>query len=174
MARQIINYAFTERLGRNEFVILPVITPEGNIKHLKIRPDVQPEQWLMIEWHKDSAGRLRAIKSAELTSERIKAGAVFLRDAYEAERNLDGWSLYEQYLQDLYTREGIDRDGKPIRVKMNRPLDHLHFPEDLLPKAVAERVAARVVKKSDKVWRPAGKAADDSKAVEPKLPAKVK
>lgn len=168
MARQELNYTFPERLGRHEFAIVPVITPQGNIKHLKIRPDVQPEIWLIMEWGKDGAGRLRQLKSVELTTERVKAGAVFLKDAYEAEGWPEGWAQYERYLKACYTRSAVDKDGKPVVVQLNRSVDHLHFPARLLPKAVAERLATLEQRREATEWKPDESIAhpDEAKALD--------
>lgn len=149
MARQIVNHNFSSRLARSSCALIPVITPQGNVKHLRVTPSVEPTTWLLCEWHTDK-GRKVALKSVELTSEREAAGAVFLRDAYIAEGWPEGWKAYEEYLAACYEREV--GDGKRVRVMRSR--EDLHFPDDLLPRAVATRIASNEQRRKDIVWTP--------------------
>lgn len=152
MARQQIDYRFTSRLGRHEFVIVPVITPQGNIKHLRVRPDVEPANWLIVEWAKDKTRKV-GVKSVELTSERQEAGAVFLKDAYIAEKWPEGWEEYERYLRRCYQRVVEDDKGRR-EVPLNRSVDHLHFPENLLPKAVKRRASDHAKRQAINEYEP--------------------
>ena len=160
MGKQQLNMAFTERMGRFQYAIVPVITPEGNIKHLKVKPDLVPEQWLVCEWNVQK-GRRVALLSVSLTSEREAAGAVFLKDAYMAERWPEGWATYERYIKACYQRTTFDENGQEQTQRLSRSRDDLHFPARLLPKAVAERLSVVKVRKDATEWK------DDETLVHP-------
>jgi hypothetical protein len=148
MARQIVNHNFGSRLARSSCALIPVITPHGTIKHLRVTPSVEPSVWLLCEWITDK-GRRVSLKSVELTSEREAAGAVFLRDAYMAEEWPEGWAAYEGYLAACYERE--TQNG---RVRVMRSREDLHFPDGLLPRAVQERIDGLEKRKGSTEWKP--------------------
>lgn len=131
-----LNHRFS-RITASGAPIVPVITPEGNIKWLKVRPDVEPKGWLVIEWE-EADGRRIGAKSARLTQERLTAGAMLLEDAYRAEGFEAGWKAYQRYLNEVFTREGLDRDGKPTTFLLRRP-KNINFPDSMLPRVVRER-----------------------------------
>jgi hypothetical protein len=169
MPKQQLNMPFTDRMGRYQYAIVPVITPQGNIKHLKVKPDLVPEQWLVCEWNVQK-GRRVALLAVTLTTEREAAGATFLKDAYIAEGWLDGWKKYEKYLKACYQRTTVD-DGQEVTQRLSRSRDDLHFPAKWLPKAVAERIAKVKVQKDAVEWRddddlehPADRKARDERA----------
>lgn len=149
MARQIVNHNFSQRLARSSCAVIPVITPQGNIKQLRVTPSVEQATWLLCEWVTDK-GRRIALKSVELTSERVEAGAMFLRDAYMAEGWPEGWAAYEGYLAACYERETAGGG----RVRTMRSREDLHFPDGLLPRAVQERIDGLERRKQATEWKP--------------------
>lgn len=158
MGRQIINHNFSARLARSSCALIPVITPQGNIKHLRVTPSVEPKNWLQCEWVTEQNRKTR-LTSVMLTTERENAGAMFLRDAYLAEGWPEGWEAYEAYLKACYGRvvpDGEDADGKPKTktVMVIRSRDDLHFPDDLLPRAVAERISGNERRREQIEWTP--------------------
>ena len=149
MGKQLVNHNFASRVARSSCAVIPVITPQGNVKDLRVTPSVEPKNWLVCEWA-EQQGRKVALLSVSLTTEREQAGAVFLRDAYLAEGWPEGWKAYESYLKACYEREGAGGS----RVTMVRPREDLHFPADLLPRAVAERIAGLEKRKAEIEWKP--------------------
>jgi hypothetical protein len=145
MGKQIVNHNFASRVARSSCAVIPVITPEGNVKQLRVTPSVEPKHWLLCEWL-EVQGRKVALQSVSLTTERERAGAMFLRDAYLAEEWPEGWAAYEEYLRACYEREG--------GVRVIRPRDDLHFPAELLPRIVAAKIAAIKVRKETTEWKP--------------------
>lgn len=130
---------FQARNGRSDFAVYPVISPQGNIKWLKVKPDNCPSTWLNVEW-REAQGRRVAITAVDLTTERARAGAKFLKDAYFEEGWPEGWEVYKQYLHACFHRTVVvkDQDGndRTVTQKLDRPRDDMSFPEHLLPRAV--------------------------------------
>lgn len=131
-----VNHTYTSRITRNDCPIIPVITAAGNIKWIKVRPDVDVSAWLVVEWEMGQGRRL-GVKTVRLAQERVAEGAVLLREAYEAEKWPEGWKAYEEYLRKANTREVKGKEGM-VTLQLGRP-KLLKFPERLLPKAVFER-----------------------------------
>lgn len=140
-----INHKYTSRITRNDCPIIPAITAAGQIKWIKIRPDVDVSAWLSIEWE-EGQGRRLGVRTVRLAQARVAEGAMLLKEAYEAERWPEGWKAYEEYLRKANTREVKGKDGM-VTVQLGRPKP-LKFPEALLPKAVFERREA--LKERDK------------------------
>lgn len=153
MARQQVNHNFASRMARSSCAVIPVITPQGNIKQLRVTPSTIPEHWLVCEWITDGKRKV-ALKSVDLTSERAKAGTVFLRDAYIEEGWPEGWEAYEEYLRACYERTATDKEGNVRAYLTVRPREDIHFPDELLPKLVDAYKAKLERKPGDAVWRP--------------------
>lgn len=147
-----INHTFTSRITRNDCPIVPVVTDVGNIKWIKIRPDVSVSNWLVVEW-READGRKVGIKSIRLTSERAEAGAMLLKDAYEAEGWPAGWKAYADFLDKVYTTTRNVEGGGEVKVQLGRP-KLLKYPEHLLPKAVFELRAKAGEKAKTQTFEP--------------------
>lgn len=147
-----INHTFADRTGQQR-VLVPVLTPEGNIKILKIGPSKQPLSWLSMEWtHRE--GRPHRLVSVSLKTERRKAGAAFLQHVYEAEGFNAGWKAFQEYLEASTTREIEDDDGNKRRAQLvrHRPLK---VPDSILPARAFElREKAKHKKTADREWNP--------------------
>lgn len=151
-----VGVTFSDRTGMRR-VLVPVITPEGNIKVLKTCPSNQPTAWLVHDWDIKN-GVPHRLKSVALAGERLDKGAKFLRQAYEEEGWPEGWEEYQAYLDRCTTREVEGEDGKMQRVPLRRHVAHVHFDESLLPKyALKLRDENASGRRRDTQWKPAKK-----------------
>lgn len=141
-----ISHAYQSRQTATDAPIVPVVTPLGNIKWLKIRPDVDVSDWLVVEWVTKS-NRKTGVKSARLTSQRLREGAVLLEDAYKAEGWPEGWEAYKAFLRETFTRQGFDGEGNSVTYLLRRP-KNMEFPADALPRVVADRLAVEAKKQA--------------------------
>ncbi len=57
MGKQIVNHNFASRVARSSCAVIPVITPEGNVKQIRATPSVEPKHWLQCEWMEAQGGR---------------------------------------------------------------------------------------------------------------------
>lgn len=127
-SKLVINHRFPEIVRKDAYVIVPVVTPSGFVKELKVQPGAEPKQWLQCEWQRTTAGRVVGLVSVTLTTEREQAGCMFLQAAYIAEDWEDGWRAYESFMLAQYKSESGANREKPLHVG--------HFPDHLLPKCV--------------------------------------
>lgn len=141
-----ISHAFQSRQTATDAPIVPVVTPLGNIKWLKIRPDVDVSDWLVIEWVIKS-NRKTGVKTARLTQQRLREGAVLLEDAYKQEGWPEGWDAYKAFLREAFTRQGYDGEGNPVTYLLRRP-KNINFPDDALPRMVSERQSVEAKKRA--------------------------
>lgn len=146
-SKLVLNHRFPEIARKDSYVVVPVVTPAGFVKELKIQPGAAPQTWVQCEWEKGNGGRIVGLTAVSLTTEREQAGCVFLQAAYLAEGWEDGWRAYESFMASQYQNEQGRNREKPLTVG--------HFPDDLLPKAVLA-MRGRPVRKAPKWQRPEG------------------
>lgn len=142
MPRLIINQPFPARLDTNSYAPISVVDPQGRPKILRVAPGSERRNWLRCEWARDGGGRAVALISVDLTTERERAGCMFMQHAYEAEGFAEGWEKWQAYVRSQYYIERVGEGGKTVLVRRERPAYRGHFPRTWLPKKVLEMQAS--------------------------------
>ncbi len=151
-----VGVTFADRTGMKRYLV-PVITPEGNIKILKTCPSSQPESWLVHEWAMKNGAPYR-LKSVALTGERVERGAMFLKQAYEMEEWPEAWEEFQRYLAKVTTTTVEDEDGHEHVIARRRHDPVPHFPDELLPKHALDLRKRRAERpQKDRMWTPSKK-----------------
>lgn len=149
----VINQRFPPILSRLDYAIIPVVDPEGRVKTLKVQPGLEHDAWLRPEWRRDpQSGRVLALVSVDLTTEREQAGCFFLQHAYEQEGFAAGWEQYQSYLAAQHTIKHVDETGRETIRRRQKTLDQGHFPDELLPRRVLDMRGGEAAKAGR--WQP--------------------
>lgn len=140
--------------------IVPVVAPasenlsiSGKVRNVPVFGSVDSSGWLV--WSEPSEDN--DFKGEWLVSP-VKKGYRHLRDYYDAERNPEGWAMYQRYVRDW-----------------QKGLTQVSFPLHLLPKAVLEMQQGITGADKPDPWRiPAPKGTTGALADVPKTDAPAK